>query len=82
MIAKLESTGLITRTPSASDRRTADIWLSDAGRTLALEAADQRRRRHEEMFSCLSEEEKQNLLSLMEKLYSDWESRYLEKDEG
>ena len=82
VIAKLESTGLITRTPSASDRRTADIWLSDAGRALALEAADQRRRRHEEMFSCLSEEEKQNLLSLMEKLYSDWESRYLEKDEG
>lgn len=81
VIAKLESARLIRRTPSPVDRRTTDIQLTDAGKALAEEAAGQRRKRHEEMFSSLSEKEKKTLLSLMEKVYSDWEIRYCEKDE-
>ena len=76
VIAKLESAELITRTPSESDRRTADIQLSDKGRELASQAVNQRRRRHEEMFSCLSEDEKTELLTLLEKINTDWEQRY------
>ena len=76
VIAKLESAELITRTPSESDRRTADIQLSDKGRELASQAVNQRRRRHEEMFSCLSEDEKTELLTLLEKINADWEQRY------
>ena len=76
VIAKLESAELITRTPSESDRRTADIQLSDKGRELASQAVNQRRRRHEEMFSCLSEDEKMELLTLLEKINTDWEQRY------
>lgn len=76
VIAKLEHAGLVKRTPNPDDRRTADIRLTDAGRELALEAARQRKKRHEEMFSCLSYEEKQVMLSLLEKIYADWESRF------
>lgn len=76
VIAKLEGAELITRTPSESDRRTADIQLTDKGRELASQAVNQRRRRHEEMFSCLSEDEKTELLTLFEKINADWEQRY------
>ncbi|MCI6995264.1 MAG: MarR family transcriptional regulator [Eubacterium sp.] len=76
VIAKLECAELIMRTPSESDRRTADIQLSDKGRELASQAVNQRRRRHEEMFSCLSEDEKTELLTLLEKINTDWEQRY------
>ena len=76
VIAKLESAELITRTPSESDRRTADIQLTDKGKELASQAVNQRRRRHEEMFSCLSEDEKMELLTLLEKINTDWEQRY------
>lgn len=78
VIGKLESAGLITRAPSQTDRRTVDIQLTETGKQQAKEAARQRRIRHQEMFSCLSEEEKTTLLALSEKLNADWDSRYLE----
>ena len=81
VISKLESAGLIQRTPNAQDKRTVDIHLTEAGRLLAAEAAAQRKKRHEEMFSCLSEKEKESFLTLMEQIYGDWEKRYLEKSE-
>lgn len=76
VIAKLEIAGYIERTPSESDRRTTDIKLTEAGREMASEAKRQRMRRHEEMFSCLTVEEKKELLSLLEKLNADWDDRY------
>lgn len=76
VLAKLENTGLITRAVSEKDRRTTNILLTDCGKHLALEAKEQRKRRHEEMFSCLTEEEKMSLLSLLEKVNIDWEKRY------
>lgn len=76
VIAKLEGAGYIRRTPSAEDRRTADIGLTDAGKAAAAEAREQRMHRHEQMFSCLAKEEKQQLLSLLEKVNADWGNRY------
>lgn len=76
VIGKLESAGLIYRTPSPTDRRTTDIKLTEQGEVKAKEAAQQRQARHEEMFSCLSEEEKNTLLMLAEKLNADWDERY------
>lgn len=78
VIAKLEHIGLIVRTPSRTDRRTVDIALTEEGKKQAREAAAQRSKRHEEMFSCLSEAEKSQLLSLLEKINADWEQRYRE----
>lgn len=80
VIGKLEDAGFISRTPSESDRRTTDIQLTQSGKIKAEEAAQQRKLRHQEMFSCLSGEEKETLLSLMEKLNSYWEVRYHDKN--
>ena len=78
ILSKLESAGLIIRTQNETDRRTTDVSLTDIGRELAVEALAQRQRRHEEMFSCISEEEKEKLLSLLERIYADWRIRYCE----
>lgn len=79
ILSKLESAGLIIRTQNEFDRRTTDVCLTDTGKELAAEALAQRQKRHEEMFSCLSEEEKQELLSMLEKVCDDWRIRYCEK---
>ncbi len=81
VLAKLEAAGLIIRIPGILDRRTSEIQLTDRGKVLAEEAALQRKKRHEEMFACLTQEEKQNFLSIMKQVYSDWEVRYLGKNE-
>ena len=39
VLGKLESAGLIRRTPSEIDRRTTDITLTEAGAALGREAA-------------------------------------------
>lgn len=78
VIGKLENAGLIRRTVSEADRRTATITLTEKGEKLALEAAEQRKRRHTEMFSCLSEHDKAELLALLEKVNEDWKYRYRE----
>lgn len=76
VLAKLENAGLILRTSSETDRRTTDIQLTPLGQAEAEDAARQRQMRHQEMFSCLSEDEKETLLKLAEKLETDWNSRY------
>lgn len=75
-IGKLENAGLIVRTQSNDDRRTTNILLTDEGRIQATEAATQRKKRHETMFSCLTAEEKETILKLLEKVNSDWKQRY------
>lgn len=76
ILSKLENAGLIARVQNKTDRRTTDIQLTDAGTQLALEAAAQRQKRHEEMFCCLTAEEKATLLSLLEKINCDWRKRF------
>lgn len=76
VIAKLEGVGYITRKTSVNDRRTIDIELTEEGKRLAVQASEQRQRRHQEMFSCLSDEEKRHLLFLLEKVNMDWEEKY------
>lgn len=78
VIAKLEDAGNIVRVPSESDRRTMDVALTEQGRILAETLLAQREKRHEEMFSCLSEEERSSLLKFLEKINEDWETRYQE----
>lgn len=76
VLGKLEAAGLISRETSMRDRRTAQIYLTQPGRQKAEEAAWQRELRHQEMFSCLSREEKEQFLFLAEKLNNDWKVRY------
>lgn len=81
VIAKLESEGYVMRIPNETDRRTIDVTLTEAGKSAAAQARGERDDRHEQMFSCLSEEEKGQLLSLLEKVHEDWEKRYQDRKE-
>lgn len=76
VIGKLETAGLIWRTPSEADHRTADLTLTEQGRVLAQDAYRQRKERHEKMFAVLSEQEKDTMLLLLEKLNTDWEQKF------
>ena len=79
VLAKLEHAGLIRREPSADDRRTTDILLTDAGHAAAEEARQQRMLRHNQMFACLSEDEKDSLLAMLEKINAAWAQQYGEE---
>ena len=74
VIGKLERAGLIERSENAADRRTADIKLTEQGREQAESAPKEK----PALFSALSDEEKAQLLSLLEKLDADWKSRFSE----
>ncbi|MGM9638382.1 MAG: MarR family winged helix-turn-helix transcriptional regulator [Butyricicoccaceae bacterium] len=76
VLAKLEHAGLIRREPSAGDRRTTDVLLTDEGRAAAEEARQQRMLRHDQMFACLSEDEKDSLLAMLEKINTAWAQQY------
>ena len=72
VIGKLEKAGLILRVTSDEDRRTADISLTDAGKAQAEEHTAKQREKLREMFSALTEEEKESLLKILEKLNISW----------
>ena len=41
-----------------------------------MQAIEARKNRYEDMFACLTESEKSDLLALLEKINEDWERRY------
>lgn len=81
VIGKLENAGLIVRETSRTDRRTADIRLTEYGRAKALEAIREKEAYHRKMFSCLSPEEKASLLALTEKLNGYWDDHFRENND-
>lgn len=76
VLLKLEAAGLIARTCSERDKRTADVCLTEAGSVEAEKAAEKRRARHEQMFSVLTQEEKETLLKLLERINAHWDGQY------
>ena len=76
VIGKLERAGLIERTTSKNDRRTSELRLTEDGVENAMQASEARKNRYEDMFACLTESEKSDLLALLEKINEDWERRY------
>ncbi len=76
ILAKLENAGYIARAQNEEDRRTVDVSLTEAGAALAKESAEKRAGLGDEMFACLTQEEQETLLSLLEKLRADWEERF------
>ena len=80
VLNKLEQAGLILRSPSETDRRTTDIRLTPDGEVLAKEASTKRTERHEQMFAVLSDEEKDTLIALLEKVNAHWDRLYRHPD--
>ena len=78
IIKKLEIAGLITRQSNSEDRRTVDISLTEAGKAQA-EVSSAHHANHD-LFESLTDDEKQQLLTLLEKLSQDWHHRF--RDEG
>ena len=76
VIGKLESAGYIDRKPNAFDRRTFDLDLTEEGKKKARLLQEDAEKRRANMFTALSGEEKQQLLTLLEKLSADWKQRY------
>lgn len=80
ILSKMEDSGLIKRTDSKKDKRSKDIKLTKEGKKEAVLAGAQMASLHSEMFSCLDITEKEQFLSILEKLSLDWDSRYLVKN--
>lgn len=76
VMKKLENASLITRTVSETDRRAVDVCLTPDGVAQAEAYVQQRSERINEMFSCLSVDEQQQLLGFLERLGEDWSQRY------
>ncbi|SHO44282.1 MarR family winged helix-turn-helix transcriptional regulator [Anaerocolumna xylanovorans] len=74
LLAKLERSGFITRTPSQQDRRVMDISLTEAGR----KAANQTGQETEEdtIFGCLKEDEQTLLGKFFERIIGDLEEKF------
>lgn len=79
ILSKMEDSGLIKRTDSKKDKRTMDIKLTKEGKKEAVLAGTQMADLHKDMFSCLDTTEKEQFLSILEKLNLDWNLRYGEK---
>ena len=67
-IDKLENDGYVRRTVDPDDKRATRLVLTEMGDARASEVRDQHTRRIATMFSALTEEEKEELLMLLEKL--------------
>ena len=76
VIGKLERAGLIERAENENDRRTSELRLTEEGVQQAMQASENRKNMYEDMFACLTESEKSDLLTLLEKVNKDWEQRY------
>ncbi|WP_179395090.1 MarR family winged helix-turn-helix transcriptional regulator [Lacticaseibacillus absianus] len=68
LVSKLEASGLITREPSATDKRVTLIQLTDQGRALIADSRDQKDKLSEALFASLDDSEQQQLAGLLRKL--------------
>lgn len=67
-LTKMEQNGFIVRTRSEKDKRQMLITITDSGRSLALEHAEERRTMAREIFSVLAPEEKDEVERIIKKL--------------
>ncbi|HBM75848.1 MAG TPA: hypothetical protein DD429_09880, partial [Clostridiaceae bacterium] len=66
------------REKSDEDKRQVRLVLTESGRNRAFQMEEDYKRLIEKMFECLSEEEKKQLLIILEKLVKNWD--YLKTD--
>ncbi len=71
LIDKLEADRYLERTVDPADKRATLITLTDKGKARAYEVIDERTARAEEVFKNLTEDEKQTLLVLLDKITAD-----------
>lgn len=80
VVAKLETAGLIVRSRSDEDRRQQEITLTSEGRERAEVLIEQRRAFEEECLACLDDDERLQLVNLLDRLVEHWKG--IEGKEG
>ena len=73
-IDRLEAEHYLERCANPNDRRSTLVKLTEKGRARAYEVADERRERAAEFCAMLTEEEKDTLISLLDKLLESKEA--------
>jgi DNA-binding MarR family transcriptional regulator len=68
VLGKLEAAALIERRESDADRRMMRVFLTERGADEARTSADQRAKTMDELFGCLTDAEKAQLLSLVKRV--------------
>lgn len=76
LLGKLEANELIIRKQNEQDKRGVDVCLSEQGKQAAMTQNDERSQQTREMFACLDEEEKDELLQLLDKLLHSWKHQF------
>ncbi len=75
LVERLESDGLVSRETDASDKRSRLAVLTDAGRKAREEGARVQREAEQELFAPLSDDDREHLTTIIEKLKSTATSR-------
>ena len=65
-------------TPSEKDRRSVIVSLSEEGKKEARRCSRERTKYNEQLFSVLSDDDKAELISLLEKLSDHWSESNLD----
>ncbi len=68
MISKLENDGYVKRTVDPTDKRATLISLTELGEARAAEIQDEKNEKLDKAFSNLTDDEKEQLITLLEKL--------------
>lgn len=76
---KLEASELVVRRHNEEDKRVVNVFLTDAGRRRAEKVAEDRKKSAADVFSVLTEEEKEQFAAIMDKLIAKLDDDLSEK---
>ncbi len=76
ILPKLEHAGYITRVRDESDKRCMLVSITQAGIDFFDENEVYQHQKFDDLFSCLDQSEKLQLLSLLDKIHENWVSNY------
>lgn len=82
MVKKMEAEGLVERHDSDEDKRVSLISLTDKGRETITSSHNFKTEFSDELFDSLSDEEKETLGQLLEKLTSGLDEKFTKWDDG
>ena len=81
LIIKLERNGLVERQRNEEDKRNRNVYLTEEGRALAVTIKSRKDESADFLFDVLSEEEKETLTVLFDKLITSLEDKVADMDE-
>lgn len=79
---KLESSQLVERRQNEEDKRMVNVFLTEAGRRRAEKVAEDRKKNAADVFSVLTDEEKEQFATIMDKIIAKLDADLSEKSSG